>query len=83
MKTATKSAPFKANASQAAILKSLATIGTPTADYKLVIRDGGNGKTISRLAELGLVKVTEPSKKVPTKTYSLTAAGKKAAASLA
>lgn len=83
MSLATKSAPFKANAAQAAVLKQLNTIGSPTTDYALIIANGGNGKTISRLAELGLVKITEKSKKVIDKTYALTAAGKKAAANLA
>jgi hypothetical protein len=83
MQLATKPAPFKANAAQAAILKQLAAIGAPTTDYSLIIREGGNGKTISRLAELGLVKITEKSKKVIDKTYALTAAGKKAAVKLA
>jgi hypothetical protein len=79
--SATKTPAFKPSKVQASVLRNLAALGA-TVDYHAIIKDGGNGMTISRLSDLGYIKIKPASKKQLEKGYELTATGKKLAAKL-
>jgi hypothetical protein len=79
--SATKTPAFKPSAVQAGVIRNLAALGSTT-DYRAIIAGGGNGMTISRLSDLGYIKIKPPGKKQPEKGYELTPSGKKLAAKL-
>lgn len=78
---APKAPVFKPSLVQASVLRNLAALGSTT-DYHAIIKGGGNGMTISRLSDLGYIKLKPVSKKQLEKGYELTPAGKKLAAKL-
>lgn len=65
---------MKLNATQTKVLLAVRLAGK--ASYAQAIADGGNGKTIARLMELGLLTANAPTKKVAHTTYSLSDTGK-------